>query len=219
MPRGIVLSSGFSYTSISLFSSFPFLISLQTIAMSSYSLLNTEPERWKKIVKAADSGHYPNIMIDDGELVTTPKAGDAVNIQSFLADVFKDGDSEWFKTEFDTLEAGDGEAANEGQPESSKKKKISLTKQRTLARQEKKDRELGTSRVSLPKGNYSPAEWNTITTAAKDLDDGGTEARKALDLSGVNLEGGTVFATGHSIIEAHSKLSRFVTFALDHDLP
>lgn len=185
--------------------------------MPSYSLLNTEAERWKKIVKAADSGHYPNIMIDDGELVTTPKAVDAVKIQDFLADVFEGGDNEWFRIEFDTVEANNGEAVNEGQPESSKKKKISLTKQRTLARQEKKDRELETSRVSLPEGNYTPAEWKTITTAAKDLEDGGTAAAQALDLRGVHLEGGTVVATGHYIVEAHCKLRRFVTFALGHD--
>ena len=184
--------------------------------MPSYSLLNTETERWEKIVKVADSGHYPNIMIDDGELVTTPKAVDAVKIEDFLADVFKDGDNEWFKTEFDTVEAINGEAVNEGQRESSKKE-ISLTKQRTLARQEKKDRELGTSRVSLPEGHYTPAEWKTITTAAKDLDDGGTAAAQALDLRGVHLEGGTVVATGHCIVEAHCKPRQFVTFALGHD--
>ena len=158
-------------------------------------------------------------MIDDGELVTTPKAVDAVKIQDFSADFFKDGDNEWFKTEFDTVEANNGEAVNEGQPESSKKKmkKISLTKQRTLARQEEKDRELGTSRVTLPEGTYIPAELKTITTAAKDLDNGGTAAAQALDLRGVHLEGGTVVATGHYIVEAHCKLRRFVYFALGHD--
>ena len=173
-------------------------------------------ERWKKIVKAADSGCYPNVMIVDGKLVTTPKADGPAKIQSFLADVFKDGDNEWINTEFDTLEANKGEIANEGQPGSSKEKKTSLTEQHTLARQEKIDIELGTARVTFPKGIYTPAEWKAITKVAKDLD-GSTAVAKALDSGGVNLEGGALVATGHSVGEAHCKLSRLVSFAVERD--
>lgn len=184
--------------------------------MSSSSLWNTKFERCKKIVEAADSGRYPNIMIDNGQLVTTPVAGDAVKIRSFLADVFKDGDKEWFNTECDTLEASNGETAIDGQPESSKKKKVSETEQRTLARQEKIDGELGTARVTFPKGAYTPAEWEKITAVVKDID-GSTTLAKALDLSGVNLEGGALVATGHSVGDAHCKLSRLVNFAHERD--
>ena len=184
--------------------------------MSSSSLWYTKFERWNKIVKAADSGRYPNIMIHNGEIVTTPKAGGAAEIQSFLADVFKDGDNEWFKTELDTLEANNEKPANEGQPESSKKKTTSLTEQDTLARLEKIDRELGTARVKFFKGAYLPAEWIAITVAVKDLD-GSTAVAKALGFSGVKLEGATLVATGHSVAEAHCKLDRFVMFALERD--
>ena len=184
--------------------------------MSSSALWNAKMERWQKIVKAVDSGRYPNIMIDDGKLFTTPKAGGAAKIQSFLADVFKDGNNERFKTEFDTLEANNGGMPNEGQPESSNKKKTSLTEQGTLAREEKIEREPGMARVTFPKGAYTPAEWKSITTAVKDLD-GGTAVANALDLSGMNLEGGALVTTGHSVGEAHSKLSRFVSFALERN--
>ena len=184
--------------------------------MSSSPLWNTKNERWKKIVKAANSGRYPNIMIDDGKLVTTPKAGDVAKILSFLADVFTDDDNEWFNPGFDTLEANNGETANEEEPESSKKKNASLTEQGALAWQEKIDRELGTARVIFPKGTYTPAEWKSITTAVNGLD-GSIAVPKALDLSGVSLEGGALVATGHSVGEAHCKLSRIVDFALEGD--
>ena len=180
--------------------------------MSSSSLPNTKLERWKKIVKAADSGRYPDIKIDDGKLVTTPKAGDAAKILSFLYDVFKDDDNEWFDIEFDILEANNGQTANEGQHEGSRKKKTSQTEQSPLARQEKIDRELGTAKITFPKGVYTPAEWKAITTAVKNLD-GSTAVAKALDFVGVNLEEGALAATGHSVGEAHGKLSRFVDFA------
>ena len=191
--------------------------------MSSSSLWYTKFERWKKIVKAADSGRYPNIMIHDGKIVTTPEAGGAAEIQSFLADVFKDGDNEWFNTELDILEANDGETAHEGQPESSKKKTTSLTEQDTPARQEKIDRELekierelGTARVTYPKGVYAPAEWRAITAAVKDFE-GSTAVAEALGFSGVKLEGAKLVATGRSVAEAHCKLGKFVMFALERD--
>ena len=184
--------------------------------MSSSSLWNAKMERWEKIVKAVDSGRYPNIRIDDGKLVTTPRTGSAAKIQSLLADVFKDGNNEWFKTESDTLEANNGGIADEGQPESSNKKKTSLTEQGTLARDEKIEREPGMARVKFPKGVYTPAEWKSITTALKDLD-GGTAVDNALDLSGMNLEGGALVTTGPSVGEAHSKLCRFVKFALERN--
>ena len=184
--------------------------------MSSSSLGNTKFERWKKIVEAADSGRYPNIMIFDKKLVTIPTAGGGAKIRSFLEDVFKDGDNEWFSTALDTLEANNGETTNEGQPKSSKKKQIPLTEQGTFARQEKNDRELGTAKVSFLKGTYTPAEWKSITTTVKDLD-GRTEVAKTLDLSDVNLEGRALVTTGHSVGEARCKLSRFVDFALKRD--
>ena len=155
-------------------------------------------------------------MIDNGKLVTTSKAGGTAKIQSFLADVFKDGDNEWFTTDFDTLEANSGDTANEGQPENGKRKKTSLTEQHTLATQKKIDIELGTARVTFPKGIYTPAEWKAITTVVKELD-GRTAAAKALDVSGVNLEGGALVATGHSVVEAHCRLSRLVSLALERD--
>ena len=37
--------------------------------MASYSSSNIEPQRWAKIVEGTDVGRYPDIMIDDGELV------------------------------------------------------------------------------------------------------------------------------------------------------
>ena len=185
--------------------------------MSSSSLWNTKFERWKKIVEAVNSGRYPNIVLYKGKLDTIPKAGGAAKIRSFLADVFKDGDNEWFNTALDTLEAKNGETANGGQPESSKREKTSLTERGTVARQEKIDGELGTARVTFPKGSYTPAEWKSITRAVKDID-GSTAVAKALDFSGVNLEGGALVATGHSVSEAYGKLDRIVDFALKPDL-
>lgn len=125
--------------------------------MASYTSSNTEPERWEKIVKGADSGRHPEIMIDEEKLVALSKPSDrAARIQSFLADVFKDGDNEWFGAANDSVEASNGKAkaVDDGQPEgSNKKKKVSLTKQRELARQEKKDQGFGKQRAEYSKDN------------------------------------------------------------------
>ncbi|KAL9133380.1 MAG: hypothetical protein Q9175_005441 [Cornicularia normoerica] len=174
--------------------------------MGSYSSSNIEPERWAKIVKGADSGHYPHIMVDEGKLVTVPKTGDTDKIQSFLADVFKDGDNEWFDTTSDSVESSKGKAADAGKPETSKKKKVSLTQQRMNARQEKKDRGLGMQRVELSKGNYTDTEWKRITGIV-------STQRPA----GVSLEGGKVVATHHIITDAQRKLDSILDHVLQHD--
>lgn len=171
--------------------------------MASYTSSNTEPERWEKIVKGADSGRHPEIMIDEEKLVALSKPSDrAARIQSFLADVFKDGDNEWFGAANDSVEASNGKAkaVDDGQPEgSNKKKKVSLTKQRELARQEKKDQGFGKQRAEYSKDNYSPAEWAIIT--------GEASMRKP---SGVFLEGGKLVATDSNVPGAQKKLSEFV---------
>ena len=91
--------------------------------MSSYSSSNTEPERWAKIIEGADSGRYPEILIDDGKLVamSVPSIANS-RIQNFLADVFKDGDNEWFRSANDSVESTRGKAANDGQSKGGKTK-------------------------------------------------------------------------------------------------
>lgn len=92
--------------------------------MASYTSSNTKPERWAKIVKGADSGRHPEIMIDEQKLVAVSEPiYRAARTQSFLADVFKDGDNEWFSPANASDEASKGKAVDDGQPEGSNKKK------------------------------------------------------------------------------------------------
>ncbi len=156
--------------------------------MASYTSSNTNAERWAKIVTGVDSGRYPEIMIDDvGNLVavSSPTTASA-RIQSFLVDVFKDGDSEWFRSADDSIQSGKGEAADDGQPESSKKKKISLTQQRANARQEKKDQGLTPHRAELTKDKHTQQEWMRLTEQ--------TYTRRP---NGVYHEAGKIVATDH----------------------
>ena len=173
--------------------------------MASYTSSNTEPERWAKIVAGADSGRHPEIMIDDGKLVAVsiPSIANA-RIQSFLADVFKDGDNEWFRPDSDPVESTAEKAADDGQPGSSEKKKISLTQQRANARQEKKDKGQVKVRAELNKENFTPQEWATINMKI------GT-----MRPSGVYREGGKVVAThNNNVDEARNNLHSFVAYAL-----
>ena len=172
---------------------------IHKMVMASYTSSNIEPERWAKIVKGADSGRHPEIMIDDGKLVAVsfPSVANA-RIQSFLADVFKDGDNEWFRP--------DGDVVDEGQPGSSKGKKTSLTQQRAKARQEKKDKGQVKARAELSKVGYSPQEWSTICTKAC-----------TLHPSGVSLEGGKLVATANTPFDAQNRLQTFTAFALGQD--
>ena len=175
--------------------------------MASYTSSNTEPGRWAKIVAGADSGRHPEIMIDDGKLVAVsmPTIANA-RIQSFLADVFKDGDNEWFRPDSDPVESTQEKAADDGQPGSSKEKKISLTQQRANARQEKKDKGQVKARVELTKEVFTSQEWATICTKV------GTERP-----SGVYREGGKVIATNNNVEDARSTLRAFVAYALGQD--
>ena len=175
--------------------------------MAPYTSSNTEPERWAKIVAGADSGRHPEIMIDDGKLVTfsMPSIANA-RIQSFLADVFKDGDNEWFHPDSDPVESTQEKAADDGQPGSSKKKKISLTQQRANARQEKKDKGQVKARSELTKEGFTPQEWATINTKV------GT-----LRPASVFREGGKIVATDHTAKAARDALNAFVAFALKQD--
>ena len=175
--------------------------------MASYTSSNTEPERWAKIVEGADSGRHPEIMIDDGKLVavSAPSIASA-RIQAFLTDVFKDGDNEWFSTASDPVDPSKGKAADDGQPESSKKKKISLTKQRENARQEKKDKGLVKARAEMSKEGFLSDEWATICLKVC-----------TLSSPGIFLEGGKVVATDHTIQDAQRKLQCFTAIALGQD--
>ncbi|KAF6229749.1 hypothetical protein HO173_011265 [Letharia columbiana] len=176
--------------------------------MASYSSSNTEPERWAKIVTGVDSGRHPEIMInEEGTLVAVsmPSAKGA-RIQSFLADVFKDGDNEWFSAVGDSVEASKGKAADYGQPESSKKKKVSLTQQRANRRQEKKDKGQVMQRAEETRDSYSPAEWARIMGEAS------TERPQ-----GVYIEGKKLVATDHTTLDASRKLELFIAHALRHD--
>ena len=175
--------------------------------MASHTSSNTEPGRWAKIVAGADSGRHPEIMIDDGKLVAVSKPSIAnARIQSFLADVFKDGDTELFRPNADLVEPAQEKAADNGQPESRKKKKISLTQQRANARQEKKDKGLVKARVELSKEGYTSEEWTTICTKV------GTQRP-----SGVYREGGKIVATNNDVDDARRVLQSFVGYALEHD--
>lgn len=175
---------------------------------SSYTSSNTEPGRWAKIVAGADSGRHPEIMIDDGKLVAVsiPSVADA-RIQSFLADVFKDGDNEWFRPDNDPVKSTQEKAAKDGQPGSSKSKKISLTQQRANARQEKKDRGEGVkARAEMTKEGFNSQQWSTICTKVRTL-------RPA----GVFCEGGKVVATDNNVGVARQRLQGFVAFVLGQD--
>lgn len=173
--------------------------------MASYTSSNTEPGRWAKIVAGADSGRHPEIMIDDGKLVAVSMPGIAnARIQSFLADVFKDGDNEWFRPDDGPVESTSEKAANDGQPGSSKKKKISLTQQRANARQEKKDKGQVKAKAELTKEGFTSQEWVTINMKI------GT-----LRPAGVYREGGQVVAThNNNVDEARNNLHSFVAYAL-----
>ena len=175
--------------------------------MASYTSSNTEPGRWAKIVAGADSGRHPEIMIDDGKLVAVsmPSIANA-RIQSFLADVFKDGDNEWFRPDSDPVEPTPEKAADEGQSGSSKKKKISLTQQRANAMQEKKDKGLVKARAELTKEGFTTQEWTTICTKVS-----------TLRPSGVYREGGKVVATNDNVDTARSLLQGFVAYALGRE--
>ena len=172
--------------------------------MASYTSSNTEPERWAKIVEGADSGRYPEIMVDDGKLVAVSMPSIAsARIQDFLADVFRNGDNEWFRPASDPAEASKGKVADDGQPESSKKKKISLTKQRENARQEKKDKGLVKPRAETSKEVFSSDEWATISMKVC-----------SLHPPGIFVEGGKIVATDHTVPDAQIKLQFFVAHAL-----
>ena len=176
--------------------------------MASYTSSNVEPERWAKITEGVDSGRHPEIMIDDdGKLVAVSTPG-LVNtrIHSFLADVFKDGDNEWFSPASDSVGAGEGKSADDGQPEGSSKKKISLTQQRASARQEKKDKGMVNQRAEWSKAVYTPIEWESIT-------------RKVCTLEppGIFLEGDKLVATDSTLHGAENKLQLFTAFALGQD--
>ena len=175
--------------------------------MSPYTSSNTEPGRWAKIVAGADSGRYPEIMIDDGKLVaiSMPSVANA-RIQNFLADVFKDGDNEWFRPDNDPMEPAQENTADDGQPGSSKKK-ISLTQQRANARQEKKDKGQVKARAELTKEGFTTQEWSTICTKV------GT-----LRPSGVYREGKKLVATNHNHGDARNALQAFVAYALGQDV-
>lgn len=173
--------------------------------MASYSSSTTSPERWAKIVEAEESGRYPDIMIDDGELnaVSKPELR-AARIQSFLADVFKDdGDREWFGAASVPAEASEEKAASDGQPEGSKKKKISLTQQRANARQEKIDKGFVIARDERTKDDFSPTDWAKIT--------GDISTRKS---RGVYLEGGKLVATGRDGFCARDNMTKYLDVAL-----
>ncbi|CAF9911627.1 MAG: hypothetical protein ALECFALPRED_007415 [Alectoria fallacina] len=172
--------------------------------MASYSSENTEPERWAKIVEGAESGRHPEIMVDEGKLVAVSMPClKGARIQSFLADVFKDGDNEWFRPASDSVGSSKGKAAGDGQPESSKKKKVSTSQQRANSREKRKDMGLVKSRAERSKDQYSPTEWRTITGKASEK-----------TTKGVFLEGGQLVATGSSTVDASNKLDMFVEFAL-----
>ena len=174
--------------------------------MASYTSSNTEPGRWAKIVAGADSGRHPEIMIDDGKLVaiSMPSIANA-RIQHFLADVFKDGDNEWFRPNSDSVESTQENAADDGEPGSSKKK-ISLTQQRANAKQEKKDKGQVKARAELTKEGFTSQEWATIRTKV------GT-----MRPSGVYCEGEKVVATNNNPDNARSALRMFVAYALGQD--
>ena len=176
--------------------------------MASYTSSNTNAERWAKIVAGVDSGRYPEIMIDDvGNLVAVSSpTTQSARIQSFLADVFKDGDSEWFCSADDSIQSGKGEAVDDGQPESSKKKKISLTQQRANARQEKKDQGLTLQRAELTKDKHTEQEWMKLTEQ--------TYTRRP---TGVYPEEGKIVATDHDADVAQKKLDLYVALVLGHD--
>ena len=144
-------------------------------------------------------------MIDDGKLVAVsiPSIANA-RIQSLLADVFKDGDNEWFRPDSGPVKSTPEKAANDGQPGSGKKKKISLTQQRANARQEKKDKGQVKVRAELTRENFTPQDWATINVNI------GT-----LRPLGVYREGGKVVAThNNNVDEARNKLHSFVGYVL-----
>ena len=175
--------------------------------MASHTSSNTEPGRWAKIVAGADSGRHPEIMIDDGKLVafSNPSVANA-RIQSFLTDVFKDGDNEWFRPNPDSVEPALEKAACDGQPEGSKEKKISRQQRRANARQEKKGKGLVKARAELTKDGFASHEWTSMCTLV------GT-----MRPTGVYREGGKIVATKNSIDDARSVLEGFLCYALAPD--
>ena len=176
--------------------------------MASYTSSNVESERWAKIMEGVDSGRHPEIMIDDDGRLVAVSTPDLVNtrISSFLADVFKDGDNEWFSHVSDSVEVDERKSADDGQPESSKKKKISLTEQRASARQEKKDQGMANQRAEWSKAVYTPIEWEKITKKVC-----------TLEPPGIFLEGKNLVATDSTLHGAENKLQLFTAFVLGQD--
>ena len=175
--------------------------------MASYTSSNTEPERWAKIVNGEESGRYPEITIDGGTLKVFSKPEDrAASIQSFLADVFKDGDNEWFSAAGDPVEASEEEAADKGQPENSKTKRVSRTQQRANKRQEKKNLGPVRQREELAKDRFSSVEWEQITREV---------TRNTV--KGVFLEGKKVIAIHESGLIPREMLDQLVDIAPGHD--
>ncbi len=175
--------------------------------MASYTSSNTEPERWANIVNGEGSGRYPEITIDDGTLKVFSKPEDrAARIQSFLADVFKDGDNEWFSAAGDPVEASEEEAVDKGEPENSKTKRVSRTQQRANKMQEKKNLGPVLQREELAKDRFSSVEWEQITREV---------TRNTV--KGLFLEGKKVIAIHVTGSIAREMLDQLVDIAPGHD--
>ena len=175
--------------------------------MASYTSSNTEPERWAKIVNGEESGRYPEITIDNGTIKAVSKPENrAARIQSFLADVFKDGDNEWFSVAGDPAEASEEKAAEKGQPESSKTKKVSLTQQRAIKRQEKKNQGPVSHKEELARDIFTSVEWEQLTRQVR---------RERI--KGVFLEGKKIFAVDENGFLARKRLDLLVDVALGFD--
>ena len=177
--------------------------------MGSFSASNTTPERWEKIVKGADTGRHPFIMIDDEKLVTVGEPGiaGAKCIQTFLADVFIDGDNEWFNPADNSVDLTDGQDAEDnGQHGSSKQKEKSRAQKRADDKKEKTDKGLGRQRAEISKEIYTHEEWAKIAGKAS------TEKPSA-----IFVEGGKLVATGNSLVDAERTLQVFVNHVLGHN--
>lgn len=174
--------------------------------MASYSSSNTETKRWEKIVEGVDSGQYPEITINEGKLfaVSSPSVASA-RIHSFLVDVFKDGDNSWFSSANDPAENEARPADDDGQPESSdKKKKLNLTQQRAAARQEKKDKGQVKARAEMSKDGYTDQEWMRIAQAVC-----------TLRPPGMALEKEKLVAMDETVNDAKERLRSFVAHVLE----
>ena len=187
------------------FRPFPLLCSasIQELAMTSDLSSNTDPERWAKIVKGAGSARHPEIVIDDdGKLiaVSEPTVA-AARIQRFLADVFKDGDNEWFGAANDSISCSKETNVSDAEPNCKKEMEMSLTQQRANARQEEKDKGLTHERAKTTMDDYTPGEWEAIKGSIS-----------TQPPPGIFLEEGKLVATDETISAARVKLDKF----LDH---